>query len=143
MRRREKYWATKGQEVTKNGNNEEKEIDMPTEKVHDPVTDVNIELSTEKRITTEEAVNQDGNNNDWKEVNDPTTEVNKNQLIAQQMKLDTTGTIEKLFLSIENINKLDIMENEMKEINNKILKKRSTDRCGRDDCRGECRQNRT
>ena len=63
MRRREKYWATKGQAVTKNGINEEKEIDMPTEKVHDPVTDVNIELSTEKRITTEEAVNQDGNNN--------------------------------------------------------------------------------
>ena len=76
-------------------------------------------------------------------MNDPTTEANKNQLIAQQMKVDSTGTIEKLFLSIENINKLDIMENEMKEINNKILKKGSTDRCGRDDCRGKCRQNRT
>ena len=87
--------------MTKNGNNEEKEIDMPTEKVHDPVTDVNIEVSTENRVTTEEAVNQDGNNNNWKEVNDPTTEVNKNQLIAQQMKVDTTGTMEKLFLSIK------------------------------------------
>ena len=58
---------------------------------------------------------------------DPLTNVNRDQLIEEQRTGGTAEVLNKLLSSIEDINKklekLDVVEKEMKEMNEKILKK--------------------